>query len=171
MNLVVLNRQIENFKTNDQVISGLQYLLQEFELEHPNFGGFGFRNEQNSKSIVITTEGILGQKPIVKCPPNILDFDLILVLNLLLHEMTHVHQYQLENIVHDKNEREWQAYYEMIFHIKHPQIPMLSNYHQLYFAEKALVYYSRMGETSDLQKKYELQKLEIDALILKLRHA
>ncbi|MFV8335055.1 hypothetical protein ACNQF7_03090 [Flavobacterium sp. RSP29] len=45
-----------------------------------------------------------------------------------------------------KNEREWQAYYEMLFHKKFSQIPELPNLHKRFFAKKALEYYNRMGK-------------------------
>ena len=68
-------------------------------------------------------------------------------------------------MIMDKNEREWQAYYEMLFHTNFPQIPKLSDYYIKFFGEKALIYYSRMGEGSELQLKYLEQKLEVEKLL------
>ena len=68
----------------------------------------------------------------------------------------------------DKNEREWQAYYEMIFHKVYPQIPEASTYHKKFFANKGLEYYNRMGENSILQLKYASQKKEIDDFLKNL---
>ena len=68
----------------------------------------------------------------------------------------------------DKNEREWQAYYEMNFHIMFSQIPEVSNYHKNFFAKKGLEYYEKMGKDSLLQIKYAHQKKEVEDLLFKL---
>ena len=116
----------------------------------------------------MTTEGTFGQPQIIRIPENTFEFPLPLMLTLLAHEMVHVGQKTLENKVNDKNEREWQAYYEMIFHKIYPQIPEVSNFHKKFFANKGLEYYTRMGENSELQIKYASQKKEIDDLISSL---
>jgi hypothetical protein len=82
--------------------------------------------------------------------------------------MFHVRQKAPETLVEDKNEREFQAYYEMLFHINFPLIPDVSDFHKKFFAEKALEYYKRMGEDSDLQRKYLEQKIEVENLISSL---
>jgi hypothetical protein len=69
------------------------------------------------------------------------------------------------SIVEDKNEREWQAYYENLFHKEFPLIPELTDFHKKAFANKALEYYNRMGENSELQIKYKEQKNEVEQLI------
>jgi hypothetical protein len=51
----------------------------------------------------------------VKIPRNLFDFDIKLVLNMVAHEMLHVRQKDPNSLVEDKNEREFQAYYEMLF--------------------------------------------------------
>ena len=94
-----------------------------------------------------------------------LEFPLVLNLNLLAHEMLHVKQKSYEKSVIDKNEREWQAYYENLFHKEFPLIPELSDFHKKAFANKALEYYNRMGENSELQLKYKEQKDEVEQLI------
>lgn len=58
------------------------------------------------------------------------DFDLALVMNVIAHEMVHVSQRAAKDFVEDKNEREWQAYYEMLFHKRFPQLPELSDFHK-----------------------------------------
>ena len=87
------------------------------------------------------------------------------MLCLLAHEIVHVRQKTRKPFVIDKNEREWQAYYEMLFRKIFPSIPEISNFHKKAFANKAIEYYNRMGENSTLQKKYAEQKIEVDALI------
>ncbi|WP_321539544.1 hypothetical protein [Flavobacterium piscinae] len=58
------------------------------------------------------------------------------MLNLLAHEMIHVQQKAIETLVEDKNEREWQAYYENLFHKQFPQIPELSDFHKKHLQVK-----------------------------------
>ncbi len=96
---------------------------------------------------------------------NLFDFDIKLVLNMVAHEMLHVRQKDSNSLVEDKNEREFQAYYEMLFHKIFPQIPELSPFYIKQFGAKALEYYRRMGENSELQKKYAEQKKEVEDLI------
>ncbi|MCA6067035.1 hypothetical protein JI747_007585 [Chryseobacterium sp. RG1] len=152
------------YKENDQVIDAAKYLLYSFDLEHENFAGFGLRKAIPNLFLLIT-EGELGEPQKVMIPPNLFDFDLNLVLNVIAHEMLHVRQKSSINTVEDKNEREFQAYYEMLFHKVFPKIPNASDFHKKIFADKAFEYYRRMGENSELQQKYAAQKKEIEQLI------
>lgn len=68
-------------------------------------------------------------------------------------------------MIEDKNEREWQAYYEMLFHKKLPQIPEIYSFNKYFFAQKALKYYNTMSEDSELHLKYTNQKLETNNLL------
>ena len=141
------------------------YLIRNFNLEHENFAGFDFRDELKSDGLLLTAEGELGEPQTVKIPRNLFDFNLDLVLNMVAHEMLHVRQKDPNSLVEDKNEREFQAYYEMLFHKIFPQIPELSPFYIKQFGEKALEYYRRMGEGSELQQKYAEQKKEVEELI------
>ena len=87
---------------------------------------------------------------------------------MLAHEMLHVRQKSPRMMIMDKNEREWQAYYEMLFHKVFPQIPDAPDFSRKGFAQNALEYYRRMGENSDLQKKYTTQKTEVEQLLNKI---
>lgn len=69
-------------------------------------------------------------------PRNLFDFDLNLVLNMVAHEMLHVKQKAPGQVIEDKNEREFQAYYEMLFHKVFPQIPEVSDFHKNSSEEK-----------------------------------
>ena len=126
---------------------------------------FELREKAKPDYILMTTEGTFGQPQVIRIPENTFEFPLILMLNLIAHEMIHVVQKVNENEFPDRNEREWQAYYEMLFHKTYPQIPKCSVFHQKFFASKAFDYYKRMGEKSELQEKYSGQKLEIDTLL------
>lgn len=145
------------------------WLLRVYDLEHPNFGGFAFREIAKPDYILLTAEGEIGSKQTIRIPENLFSFPLQLILNLIAHEMMHVIQKSPEVAMQDKNEREWQAYYEMLFHKQFPKIPNASVFHQKYFIEKALVYYHRSEkEAVPLRLKYENQKHEMEQLLQEL---
>lgn len=156
---------VNSYHELGETIAAAQFLIQEYGLDHSNFKGFELGEKAKPEFILMTTEGILGEPQIIKIPENTFDFPLELMLNLLAHEMVHVSQKMKGNVVEDKNEREWQAYYEMLFHPKFPQIPELPDFHKRFFANKALEYYNRMAEGSQIRLKYALQKQEIDNLL------
>ncbi len=168
MNLENITNHLEAYKSHDQIFDAANFVISSFGLDHENFAGFGFRPELEPNKMLLTAEGALGERQMVMIPKNIFDFDLNLVVNMLAHEMLHVRQKAPENLVEDKNEREFQAYYEMLFHKVFPQVPDVSDFHKKFFGEKALEYYRRMGENSDLQKKYFDQKIELENLIARL---
>lgn len=165
MKLNEIQLHLDAYKENNQILDAANYIVESFGLESENFAGFDFRPELEEKSLLLTTEGALGEMQTIKIPKNLFDFDLPLVLNLLAHEMLHVRQKEIGKVIEDKNEREFQAYYEMLFHHNFPQIPNASTFFQKQFAEKAFIYYKRMGENSKLQDKYRNQKKEIEQLI------
>ena len=166
MNLEQVNLHLQAYKESDQILDAAKYLIRNFDLEHENFAGFGFREELKNDGLLLTAEGEIGEKQIVKIPRNLFDFDIKLVLNMVAHEMLHVRQKDPNSLVEDKNEREFQAYYEMLFHKVFPQIPVLSPFYIKQFGEKALEYYRRMGEGSELQQKYAEQKKEVEDLVI-----
>ncbi len=168
MNLDQVQLQLNAYKENDQILDAANYVVDNFDLNSENFAGFEFRDELEEKSVLLTTEGALGEMQTVKIPKNLFDFDLNLVLNLLAHEMLHVRQKEFGKVVEDKNEREFQCYYEMLFHNNFPQIPDASPFFQKQFSEKAFTYYQRMGENSELQNKYRSEKEKIETLISNL---
>lgn len=165
MKLDQIEFHLNAYKENNQILDAANFIVESFGLESENFAGFDFRHELEAKSVLLTTEGALGEMQTVKIPKNLFDFDLPLVLNLLAHEMLHVRQKEAGNIIEDKNEREFQAYYEMLFHPNFPQVPNVSPFFQKQFSEKAFEYFRRMGENSELQNKYKTQKEEIENLI------
>lgn len=165
MNYEKLQFNLNAYKETGEILDGAKFLIHQFDLDDDNFAGFGFRDELEKNSILLTANGELGELQHVMIPKNIFDFDLTLVLNMLAHEMLHVRQKSPKMMVTDKNEREWQAYHEMLFHNNFPQIPELSDYYKKFFGEKALIYYGRMGEGSELQLKYADQKSEVERLL------
>ena len=156
---------VKKFHELEMTIEAAKFLIKNYGLEHPNFKGFELREKAEPNFILFTTEGVFGKPQIIRIPENTFEFPLVLNLNLLAHEMLHVKQKDKTSIVEDKNEREWQAYYENLFHKEFPLIPELSDFHKKAFANKALEYYNRMGENSELQLKYKEQKDEVEQLI------
>ncbi len=156
---------VESFHELGQTIDAAMFLLNEFEIMDDNFEGIELREAAKPNFILFTAEGEIGNKQIIRIPENAFEFPLELVVNLLAHEMLHVIQKSPENAIQVREEREWQAYYEMCFHKIFPKVPQLSNFHQKFFAEKALEYYNRMPKDGELQKKYETQKSEIEHFI------
>ena len=168
MNLDQIKTNLNDFKQNDQIFDAAHFLLKTFNLENENFAGFGFREELEPNKMLLTTDGELGEKQMVMIPRNLFDFDLNLVANMVAHEMFHVRQKAPETLVEDKNEREFQAYSEMLFHREFPLVPEVSDFHKKFFGEKALEYYKRMGENSELQQKYAEKKKEVELFIQSL---
>lgn len=167
MNSDKIKFHLNAYKENNQILDAVQFLLREYGLEHDNLEDLDFREELETSSLLLTAEGEIGGRQKVMIPKNFLDFDWALVMNMLAHEMLHVRQKSSDSLVEDKNEREFQAYYEMLFHKVFPQIPELSPFYIKQFGEKALEYYRRMGENSELQQKYAEQKFEIEEFLRK----
>ena len=101
---------IKTFHKHSLTKEAALWLLKVYELEHPNFAGFEFREAAKPDFILMTAEGEIGGKQIIRIPENTFEFPLVLMLNLLAHEMMHVKQKAPEVAMQDKNEREWQAY-------------------------------------------------------------
>ena len=162
-------QHINTFHELGEAIQAVEFTLKEFGLEHPNLKGFELRERTKNNLIVLTTEGEFGQSQIIRIPENAFEFEFILMLNLLAHEMVHVRQKTARSLVLDKNEREWQAYYEMLFHIIFPQIPDSSDFQRKQFAKKGLEYFNRMENNGALQQKYAAQKEEVEQLLQSLK--
>ena len=163
-----IKQKIATFHQNGQVINAAYWLLKKYNLKSENLKGFEFREKAKPDFILMTTEGDFGKPQIIRIPENTFEFPLELMLTLIAHEMVHVKQKTIKPYVLDKNEREWQAYYEMNFNILFPQVPEISNFHKKFFAQKGMEYYNRMGEGSELQKKYAEQKKQVEDLIASL---
>lgn len=160
--------RIQYLNKNKLVIEALYEIMDQFNLKHSSFTGFEFRDEINPKGLLLTAEGSESTGIKIKVPKNILDFDLALVANLLMHEMYHVYQRSGKEQIEVRDEREWQAYHEMIFHEKFPQIPVLSNFYIKQFGTKAITYYERMSD--DLKSKYQHQKENIEQLLKEIEN-
>lgn len=159
---------VNTFHKLGLTVEAAQFLIETYRLNHPNFDSFELKEVAKPSFIVMVTIGALGQPQKIQIPKNVFEFPLALILNLLAHEMLHVRQKAPDSLVEDKNEREWQAYYEMLFHKEFPLIPMASNFNLKDFANKGLEYYRRMGKGTYLQEKYAFQKGEVEQFLLQL---
>lgn len=168
MTLDEIKAKIESFHKKGQVINAVYWLLKKYKLKNVNLKAIEFREKAEPSFILMTTEGDFGKPQIIRIPKNTFEFPLELMLILIAHEMVHVNQKTIKPYVLDKNEREWQAYYEMNFHVLFPQVPEISNFHKRFFANKGLEYYERMGKDSELQLKYAQQKKQVEDLIARL---
>ena len=162
-------QKIETYHELGETIQAAEFLIEEYGIKHPNLKGFELREKAKPDYIMMTAEGNFGEKQIIRIPENTFQFELILMLNLIAHEMIHVEQKSYLNKFPDRNEREWQAYYEMLFHKVYPQVPDASDFHKKFFAKKAFEYYNRMEEDGELQRKYASQKVEIEQLLKELK--
>ncbi len=160
--------QIESYHELGETIKAAEFLIKAYDMEHPNLKGFELREKAKPNYILMTAEGNFGEKQIIRIPENTFQFELVLMLNLIAHEMIHVEQKSYLNKFPDRNEREWQAYYEMLFHKVYPQVPNASTFHRKFFANKAFEYYNRMEKDGELQQKYASQKAEIEQLLATL---
>jgi predicted SprT family Zn-dependent metalloprotease len=164
MDLDQISFNLKAYKEHNQILDAANFVVHQFGWRIKILKVW-FREEIELNSILLTTEGEFGEAQRIIIPRNLFDFDLALVMNVIAHEMVHVSQRAAKDFVEDKNEREWQAYYEMLFHKRFPQLPELSDFHKKFFADKAYIYYGRMGEGSELQQKYADEKAEVDAYI------
>lgn len=160
--------KIETYHELGETTKAAEFVLKEYCLENPNLSGFELREKAKPDYVLMTTEGNFGEKQIIRIPENTFEFEFTLMLNLIAHEMVHVIQKSSKNCPQDRNEREWQAYYEMLFHKIFPQIPDAKPHQRKFFANKALEYYNRMEKDGELQKKYASQKAEIEQLLATL---
>lgn len=161
-------QKIETFHELGETIAAANYLIDVYGIKHPNFGAFELREKAKPDYVLMTTEGTFGKPQIIRIPENTFEFELGLMLNLIAHEMIHVGQKVEIDQFPDKNEREWQAYYEMLFHKTYPQVPDVKDHQKKFFAGKAVEYYNRMEKGGALQQKYAAQKAEVENLIASL---
>lgn len=159
---------VKAYHESGETLSAAKFLVRAFDLESDNLEGFDFQKDVPEGQILMTTVGEVPGRQVVNIPDGVFKYNFELVLNLLMHEMLHVRQKSPENPVLDKNEREFQAYYEMLYHKIFPRIPDAPITSRIAFAQKALEYYRRMGEGSELQKKYKTEKEEVEIYLMNM---
>ncbi len=159
---------LAKYRKEKQTKEGVYFLMECYDLQHPLLKDITFRDEISNNSILLTAEGSEEKGFTIRVPSNILYFDIRLIANLLMHEILHLYQRSGKQRIEERSEREWQAYTEMIFHQRFPQLPTLSTTLQIQFAKKALNYYRQMGEGSALQQKYLSQKNVLEIVLKQL---
>jgi hypothetical protein len=150
------------------ITKAVKLILKRLEIDQDNIA-IEFRPPNaDPKTLVITTEGDFEQnaKQIIRVPENLFTFPFEMVVALLTHEVHHVRQKSGDEIVMDKNEREFQAYYEGIFQKIFTTAPTAPKWLKKQFATHCLRYFNNMGIGSELQKKYLPQKLQVDDFIV-----
>lgn len=168
MDLQNILDHVKAYHESGETLAAAKFLIRAFALEHENLAGLDFQKDVPAGQILMTTVGEVPGRQVVNIPDGVFKYNFELVLNLLMHEMLHVKQKSPENPVLDKNEREFQAYYEMLYHKVFPRVPDAPITSRIAFAQKALEYYKRMGENSELQKKYTVEKAEVDGYLMKM---
>jgi len=161
-------QKIETYHELGETIQAANFLIEAYGIKHPNFKAFELREKAKPDYVLMTTEGTFGQPQIIRIPENTFEFELGLMLNLIAHEMIHVGQKVVINQYPDKNEREWLAYYEMLFHTTYPQVPDVKDHQRIFFGNKGIEYYNRMEKGGALQQKYAEQKAEVEKLLASL---
>lgn len=168
MDLSNILNHVKAYHESGETLAAAKFLIRAFDLESDNLSGFDFQKDVPKDQILMTTTGEVPGKQTVNLPDGVFKYNFELVLNLLMHEMLHVRQKSPDSPVLDKNEREFQAYYEMLYHKVFPRVPDAPVTSRIQFAQKALEYYRRMGEDSELQQKYKTQKEEVETYLLNL---
>lgn len=129
----------------------LFYIMKKFDLDHPTFKGFTFRDNAENNRLVLTTEGKPGEEQFIRVPRNLMSFPLDFVVHLLSHEMVHIEQRARSSWQESKAAREFEAYYIGLFptNLKLPPCPpSLINQ----FKKNLKKYWNQM--TLDEQKKH-----------------
>ena len=78
MNYEKLQFNLNAYKETGEILDGAKFLIHQFDLDDDNFAGFGFREELETNSILLTANGELGELQHVMIPRNLFDFDLTL---------------------------------------------------------------------------------------------
>lgn len=145
---------LKEYSNTNGVLNTIELLANEYNLMLSNVT-FSIRpNAENG--LLLTTEGVLGTQNIqnITIPQNVFSFNIETILALLSHEIHHVQQRTQEPIIHNKYEREFQAYYEGVFPNKFSHLPAVSENLRKQFAQKALHYFNGFEIGSELYVRY-----------------
>lgn len=156
--------QVKKIADEKGVLSATETMLKKYKILPKNLE-LALKPTDAAKQLVVTTEGDFGKDllQIVRVPENLFEFPMEMVVNMLAHEMLHINQKTGDEPVTDKNEREFQAYYEGVFPEFFIDLPSCPNWLKKQLANQAIRYFNQMGEGSELQTKYaeRKQKLEV----------
>jgi hypothetical protein len=162
-NHIKIAAQVKKIVDTKGVLSATETMLKKYKIFPKNLE-LAIKPTDAVKQLVVTTEGDFGRdlQQIVRVPENLFDFPMEMVVNMLAHEMLHINQKTGDEPVTDKNEREFQAYYEGVFPEFFTDLPTSPNWLKKQLAKQAIRYFTQMGDGSELQAKYleKKQKLE-----------
>jgi hypothetical protein len=122
----------------------------------------------NPKTLVLTTEGEFGlhATQTIRIPANLFEFPKEMVLHMLAHETYHVRQKTAINPIFDKNEREFEAYYEGVFPKHFAHLPSCPKWLKKQFATQALRYFGMIEPFSVLYFRFLTQKYQLEEYLL-----
>jgi hypothetical protein len=163
LNHTKIASKIKAVSEKQGVLAATQLMLKKYKILPENIE-LALKPNDAHKRLVVTTEGHFGKdlKQIVRVPENLFDFPMEMVVNMLAHEMLHIYQKTGDEIIVDKNEREFQAYYEGVFPEYFTDLPASPNWLKKQLANQAIRYYNQMGEGAALQIKYAEKKSNLD---------
>jgi hypothetical protein len=126
--------------------AAIKALLEAFEISHPNFKEIVYREPNDDKRVVITTEGNYGEseKQLIRVPENLLDFPIDFIAHMLAHEFIHIEQRARPGYNASREEREFEAYYHGVFPTKY-NLPPCPSWLRLQFCNAIERYYNAMG--------------------------
>jgi hypothetical protein len=148
------------------VIPAVESILKKYKILAANVE-LALKPNDAKNQLVLTTEGEFGQNltQIVRVPENIFEFPMEMVVNLLAHEMIHINQKTGEGPVLDKNEREFQAYYEGVFPEIFLELPPCPDWLKKQLANQAIRYFNQMVDGTELKAKYFEKKTNLEAYL------
>jgi hypothetical protein len=160
--------QIQKVNIKKGVIPAVETILKKYNMMPANIN-LAIKPNDAPNQLVLITEGEFGKDSLqtVKVPENIFQFPMDMVINLLAHEMVHISQKSGDVNVDDKNEREFQAYYEGVFPEIYTELPPSPDWLKKQLAAQAIRYFTQMG-AGELQIKYAEKKQNIDNFLASL---
>lgn len=86
--LAEIEQIVQHYHELGETLLAIEFLVDQYKIKHPNLKGYAFGEKATLHQFLTTTVGHLGASQIIKIPENTFEFPLLLVVNLLAHEMT-----------------------------------------------------------------------------------
>lgn len=165
-NHIKIASQIKKIADTKGVLVATESILKKYKILPKNVE-ISLKPTDAARQLVVTTEGDLGKDlvQIVRVPENLFEFPMEMVVHMLAHEIYHINQKTGNEPVTNKNEREFQAYFEGVFPEYFIDLPISPNWLKKQFANQAIRYFTQMGECSELQTKYSEKKQKLDEFL------
>ncbi len=161
--------QVKKISDTKGVLPAVAAMLKKYGILPQNVE-FALKPNDAAKNLVVTTEGDFGKDlpQIVRVPENLFEFPMEMVVNMMAHEMLHISQKTGNELVMDKNEREFQAYYEGVFPENFTELPPCPNWLKKQLATQAIRYFNQMEAGSVLQNTYSDKKQSLDVFLAEI---